>query len=75
MTTLTFFLSVLSNKTTRPPRSPVARWSPVLSNSMADIISTAIKKIHCYNEQCWITDMQKYQCYTKMPVPDSTTDK
>ncbi|KAL6006003.1 hypothetical protein ACLOJK_040048 [Asimina triloba] len=32
--------SVFSNKTTRPPRSPVARWSPVLSNSIADIIST-----------------------------------
>jgi len=36
----TFLESVLSNKTTRPPRSPVARWSPYLSNSIAEIMST-----------------------------------
>ena len=36
----TFLQSVLSNKTTRPPRSPVARWSPDLSNSIAEIMST-----------------------------------
>lgn len=38
---LTSFVSVLSNNTTLPPRSPVARWSPVLSNSIAEMISTA----------------------------------
>jgi len=34
-------VSVLSKRTTRPPRSPVARWFPELSNSIAEIISTA----------------------------------
>lgn len=38
----TSFVSVLSNNTTLPPRSPVARWSPVLSNSIAEMTSTAI---------------------------------
>lgn len=38
---MTSFESVLSNNTTLPPRSPVARWSPDLSNSIADMISTA----------------------------------
>lgn len=37
----TSFASVLSNNTTLPPRSPVARWSPVLSNSIAEMTSTA----------------------------------
>ena len=36
----TSLLSVLSKRTTRPPRSPVARWSPLLSNSMAEMMST-----------------------------------
>lgn len=38
---LTSFPSVLSNSTTRPPRSPVAKCSPDLSNSIAEIMSTA----------------------------------
>ncbi len=38
---LTSLLSVLSNSTTRPPLSPVAKCSPLLSNSMAEMMSTA----------------------------------
>lgn len=41
---LTSFPSFLSNIITRPPRSPIARLSPVLSNPIADMISTANKK-------------------------------
>lgn len=41
---LTSFPSVLSNRTTRPPRSPVARCSPLLSNSIAEMISTGERK-------------------------------
>ena len=33
---------ILSNSTTRPPLSPVARCSPVLSNSTALIMSAAL---------------------------------
>ena len=30
--------------TTRPPRSPTAKWSPLLSNSIAEITSTASRR-------------------------------
>lgn len=50
---LTSRVSVLSNKTTRPPRSPVARWSPDLSNSIADMISTANIRSRNKSKAAW----------------------
>lgn len=37
-------LSTLWKRTTRPPRSPVASWSPVPSNSIAEMMSAAKRK-------------------------------
>lgn len=59
---LTSLPSVLSNKTTRPPRSPVAKCSPVLSNSIAEMMSTATFNI-LYNKTKTSTDQIRLCMY------------
>ena len=41
---LTGWAATLSNTTTRPPRSPVAKCCPVPSNSTADMMSAAMQR-------------------------------
>jgi hypothetical protein len=47
---LTSLPSVLSKSTTRPPRSPVAKCSPLLSNSIAEIMSTGRSNTEEYQQ-------------------------